>query len=104
MCRCRATAVALGGGNRVLRYVAWRRYIETKTGVTIVPGRTSHYQSHAVAAAGQLGHRDRVASVVFRGKGDGGSLAGDAVVHLNDGEHDAGVGEGLGGNCVRAND
>src|ERR1035441_7928154 len=99
-----ATAVALGGGNRVLRYVAWRSYVGTELRIAIVRGGPSHYQSHAVAAAGQLGHRDRVAGVVFRGKGDGGSLAGDAVVHLNDAEHDAGIGNGLGGNGVRAYD
>src|ERR1035441_148461 len=99
-----AAAVALGGGNRVLRHIAWRGYVGTELRIAIVRGRTSHYQSQAVAAAGQLRHRDRVAGVVFRGKGDGGSLAGDAVVHLNEGEHDASVGERLGGNRVRAND
>src|SRR5450631_4193161 len=33
-----AAAVALGGGNRVLRHVAWRFNVGTETGVTIVRG------------------------------------------------------------------
>src|ERR1017187_8192288 len=99
-----AAGVALGGGDRVFGYVPRGDHVGTETGVAIVRGRTGHYQSHAVAAAGQLSHGDGGAGVVFGGEGDGGRLAGDAVIHLNDGHDDAGVGEGLSGNGVRAND
>src|ERR1039457_903640 len=99
-----AAGVALGGGDRVFGYVPRGDHVGTETGVAIVRGRTGHYQSHAVAAAGQLGHGDGGAGVVFGGEGDGGRLAGDAVIHLNDGHDDAGVGEGLSGNGVRADD
>src|SRR5260370_6147097 len=97
-----AVVSALGGRYRVLRYVARRGDIGTETGVAVVRRGTGHYQGHAVAAAGQLSHRYRVTGVVLRGEGDGGSVAGDAVVHLNDIEHETEVGERLGGNRVRA--
>src|SRR5664280_2546480 len=68
----RAAGVALGGGNRVFGYVAWRGHVGTETGVAVVRRGTRHHQSHAVAAARQLGHGDRGAGVVFGGEGDGG--------------------------------
>src|ERR1019366_521745 len=99
-----AAGVALGGGDGVFGYVARGGHVGAETGVAIVRGGTGHHQSQPVAAAGQLGHGDGGAGVVFGGEGDGGRLSGDAVVHLSDGDDDARVGEGLGGNGVRALD
>ena len=96
-----SVAAALGGRDRVLGDVALGGHVRAEVGVAVVRGGTGEDQADAVAAAGHLRHGEAVAGVVLDREGDGRSLAGDAVVDLEDVDVDARDGRRLGVDDVR---